>query len=726
MNAQCSPEPYRLTYDGRLEKSQLYHEMKALKTKPIDSIIDSLIGKGVLPSIEDYNKIRGYAENDASVPLAGAFKRRILTAFLYSEADARTPNGATGYPVYISGELKLESVLAALSTDETYSEDAREDFKSLAKALGLDIEHAFNPSIVNTASFDELDYAYMARVLTSAYLKLKGLNSEQRKARFGKSYSEVSRSGFKSLVVAEFRKELEEIKNSPNFISTRFQDIFVANVLADLNSGNSNIFNYFLDYIDKNYGINRKRAYQTNSVVTDESTEEGQRDNIEDIDVMWDELQKERIDRKNTLSSAVKAQIALLVGSSTFNNRTANKAYIPAPVDINVLWNKLIEAHLYDITPGDYYSRLQQLADINEEFTPILERFQRVFEDEGVSATESDKSFVNAYISGIGLSVIPVNIMALEAGNNVLIYQNNRESFGVKTYIDRFESVLNTNIEFGLYNNLIDELYDNPKSKRIFEPIAKRTKLNKDALLEKQMHVINYLGLAITREALTQYYNANGNTNEVYSRVNSLLEHVVNDTKYRVNKYNGKEVPAHDVNGYLYSLAQIATYDFNSFTNMSYLDVQGKLNYSPQFDSMLTKFLRGFVTRTGVNTEYINQVFKDYLNDPTLTAPGAEDNILIYDEKTGLGIFTKNVVGEYEINPSFLTDVEQRRQFALSAFNGVKLGNKGLKYREVQGALYTYTEVILNMLGQYVFLTSDSPRSYMMTTKRIEVDDFIY
>lgn len=45
MNAQCSPEPYRLTHDGRLEKSGLYHEMKALKTKPIDSIIDSLIEK---------------------------------------------------------------------------------------------------------------------------------------------------------------------------------------------------------------------------------------------------------------------------------------------------------------------------------------------------------------------------------------------------------------------------------------------------------------------------------------------------------------------------------------------------------------------------------------------------------------------------------------------------------------------------------------------------------
>lgn len=173
MNAQCSPEPYRLTADGRLEKSGLYHQMKSFKTKPIEDIITSLMEKGVLPTIKDYNNIRGYAENNADVSLENAFKRRILTAFLYAEADARTPYGATGYPVYTSGELKLESVLAALSTDETYSEDIRKDFESLGNALGLDIKHAFNPSIVNTATFDEMDYAYMARVLTAAYFKLK-------------------------------------------------------------------------------------------------------------------------------------------------------------------------------------------------------------------------------------------------------------------------------------------------------------------------------------------------------------------------------------------------------------------------------------------------------------------------------------------------------------------------------------------------------------------------
>lgn len=45
MNAQCSLEPYRLTADGRLEKSGLYHQMKSFKTKPIEDIITSLMEK---------------------------------------------------------------------------------------------------------------------------------------------------------------------------------------------------------------------------------------------------------------------------------------------------------------------------------------------------------------------------------------------------------------------------------------------------------------------------------------------------------------------------------------------------------------------------------------------------------------------------------------------------------------------------------------------------------
>ena len=67
MNAQCSPEPYRLTADGRLEKSGLYHQMKSFKTKPIEDIITSLMEKGVLPTIKDYNNITFRSEGRLQV-----------------------------------------------------------------------------------------------------------------------------------------------------------------------------------------------------------------------------------------------------------------------------------------------------------------------------------------------------------------------------------------------------------------------------------------------------------------------------------------------------------------------------------------------------------------------------------------------------------------------------------------------------------------------------------
>lgn len=722
MAVHCSLEPYRLNQENELKASELFRTVIKTDVNTLESAIDALTEKCILPTIEEFMNLRGYDMKELTSEMIPKLKRRILAMFLYSEADARTPKGATGYPVYSSGELTIASTLAALSTDEMYSEDVRSEFTKLATKLGIDVTTAFNPNIINTASFSELDYNNIARLLTAVYFRLKNINRAQRTERFGKDFNELSNTGFKSLIFAELKAELAEYKANPKFKSTRFQDMFVANVLNDLHSGNSEIFKYFLDYLNKNYGINRKNYSRSNIEINDESTEEGQRDNIEDIDVMWDEMQKERIDRKNTLSSRVKAQIAQMTNTASFGNRTSNKMYLPIPIDINILWNKLIEAHLYDITPTDYYNRIKQLASISNDFTPILEVFQRVFENDGVTASEEDKSFVNAYISGVGLSVIPVNIMALDS-NNASIYQNNRNSFATKIYIDRFESVIDTNIEFGLYKDFRSTLYTNTKSKYIFSPIGESTKINHNELINKQMQVINYLGLAITRDALNQYYEANQYKNDAYANVNNLLQEVAYDIERRIENYKGGNIPANNVNGYLYSLAEIASYDFNNLTNMSYLDVQGKLNYSPQYDSMLTKFLRGFVTRTGVNTEYINQVFKDYLNDPTLTVPGAEDNLLIYDEKTGLGIFEKNAVGEYVISQHFLKDVEQRKQFALAAFNGIKIGNKGYKYREVQGALYTYTEVILNMLGQYVFLTSDSPRSYMMSTKRIGVED---
>ena len=86
---------------------------------------------------------------------------------------------------------------------------------------------------------------------------------------------------------------------------------------------------------------------------------------------------------------------------------------------------------------------------------------------------------------------------------------------------------------------------------------------------------------------------------------------------------------------------------------MSYLDVRGELNYSPQYENLLTSLFRGIAVRGKVREDYLNYRFKDYLNDPTLKF----DNLLWYDDATGIGIFehTKRVDGEgYKLNDSFV------------------------------------------------------------------------
>ena len=57
-------------------------------------------------------------------------------------------------------------------------------------------------------------------------------------------------------------KNLKSIKLDLILFLQDLTIFFVANVLTDLNKGNSQIFNYFLDYIDKNYGINRLDIFE--------------------------------------------------------------------------------------------------------------------------------------------------------------------------------------------------------------------------------------------------------------------------------------------------------------------------------------------------------------------------------------------------------------------------------------------------------------------------------
>ena len=125
-------------------------------------------------------------------------------------------------------------------------------------------------------------------------------------------------------------------------------------------------------------------------------------------------------------------------------------------MDINSLWSRLINLHIYDKTHGDIVASLErailQFSD-TEKFTDksniigfqrILDEFRKA--DEGVVDSQN---FVNAYISGVGLAVIPVNAITLDADFVASIMTQNRASFASNVYYDRFLSVIQNNLKFG-------------------------------------------------------------------------------------------------------------------------------------------------------------------------------------------------------------------------------------------------------------------------------------
>ena len=77
----------------------------------------------------------------------------------------------------------------------------------------------------------------------------------------------------------------------------------------------------------------------------------------------------------------------------------------------------------------------------------------------------------------------------------------------------------------------------------------------------------------------------------------------------------------------------------------------------------------------------------------------------------------------YKLNKNFVSSLERNQELAISQFDGLKLRNTGLKYKEIQSTMYKFTEVIANLMGKYIFITSDSPRSYMINVNHIDTSN---
>ena len=649
----------------------------------LDDILTSLSEKGL--SITD----------ESTENLARSFIK-----IVYKNVDARTPKGVTGYPVYKNGDLILPNALATIYFDPTYDAEAHDKVRDIYKLLGfgenyedgMPIENRFTPIIPKSNNFSKSDFNFISTALTRVYFDIRKRGMNQRLS-------------VKDNIINAFKESIEVERSKSEVVKYKYKEDFVKSVYEDLEDINSVLYSHFVKYVKRNFGVDIQKYDDDISEILNVDTEEGQISAEEGVQNVWDDVQKDRIDRKKSLSSHVKILLQEELNGADFGRSGETKLYITPPVDINNIWNKLVSTFKYCVEFKDYHRRVTELASVYPSFVKIKEKFDIAAEQENLLNNDNpsefvspEVSFVNSLMNGVGLAITPSKEFNIDQNK---IYNQNQYAFAEDVYFDRFIDIIEYSKDSGLYADLSGRFND--LTKPLLSKITPKSDLTdtKKAIL----NVLKYLRLPVSENAINQFYSSN----EEYKAVSKLSYLLVQILK-GLNS-TGKI----DVYGYLSDLANIASYDFNSYTKQSFSDVHNQLNYTPQYNSMITKFFRGFRTQTDVNTTYIQNVFADYLNDPTMKG----DNILFYDEKSGIGIFNPNG----SVNSNFKADVLNGKQFNISTFNGIRLARTSKKYREMQGVLYNYTEIALQMLGYYIILTSDSSRSYMISIKRYSIDD---
>lgn len=614
-----------------------------------------------------------------------------------------------GFPTYEdTGEVKLEYTLKYIIDNPNISNSsAKRIYQKMLDYLKVDIETLYNPTIKYNGTFSRTDLNYSNAVLVQIYNEL---------------IEEIPNLRTKSQITLKkliLNRLLE--KMSPYRANDNTWEQFVNDYFEDVLKVDSIIWNEFITYLSTEYGIKYYNVQKDLTLSDIEGT--FTTDGVEEI---WDASSQDKINRKNTIAAIVKNKLAKILNDVNHGDSTVNKLYIPLPMDINSLWNRLINLHIYDKTRGDIVASLERVIlqfNDTEKFTDksniigfqkILDEFHKA--DEGIVDSQN---FVNAYISGVALAVIPVNAIALDVDFVASIMTQNRASFAFNVYYDRFISVIQNNLKFGLYDPF------NEASERA-TVITDNGILNIDKTLDSITNAINVIGLDISHRALLSYINSQSDKQGALQEVSNTLNYILKEIDTLKGNRDINYESSTDNRGALYRLANIASLDFDSIGKLSYLDVRGELNYSPQYENLLTSLFRGIAVRGKVREDYLNYRFKDYLNDPTLKF----DNLLWYDDATGIGIFehTKRVDGEgYKLNDSFVDRLAKGEEFIISKFDGIRISedysSRGYKYKSIQSTTYKFTEILANLMGQYIFLTSDSPRSYMISVRHIDIDD---
>lgn len=563
--------------------------------------------------------------------------------------------------------------------------------------------------------FTSTDLSYYSIVLASIFIQNMDNLLSIKNGKYIKKDGVILRKNIKAELLKLLNIEIDKYRDKED--NAKLQVTYDA-FIEDYTKSNSVIWKAFKRYINSRHGIT-----VNNTDVELRSDESGievvSNEQQDDLKEVWADENQAKIDRSETISGITKLGVAKIIANIPNSRFSNNQMYIPEPYDIAIIWNQLINAHLADTTTSSIEATLQRLGQSNPVFLSILQEFRNA--KEGI---DYSKSFASGYAGSVSLAVIPTIKLQIKEGE-IAQFVLNRDAFADKNIYNNY---LNT-IIYSLKHKEYEKL------KELNIPIDETILSgNYSVAIEAIYNRLKKIGIDISMQTLLDYITlstSNGTVKNIqdirFDVVSSLVQNVNYITNYMNKVIANTELlknldeKTFDEKSNLLKLAQMGALAFNVSTSLSFLDVNGSLNHSPEFDNLITNSFRGLIKAGRVDQQEVLRVFSKYTEDPTFD----NENFIWHDPKLnpGYGIFNFKIDPNTNLKVIDNINVQFIHRISLFKFNGGEYNKVGLKYADIESTNWLYNDLLLAMHGQFIIPTSDSSRAYGLNIPLINITD---
>jgi hypothetical protein len=412
-----------------------------------------------------------------------------------------------------------------------------------------------------------------------------------------------------------------------------------------------------------------------------------------EIPVTWEDRTQLRYNALGNISNRIKFAL------STMYSRTTSSLGLPQLVDYKDLLQTLATVHRVNrITkPQEYLSVLERVSHtLNVELEPFLDRLR------------TEEGFLEAYISALDLDMTPRVGLKTDTRDAVGVYDllvDNRDSFIERVDFDRWNEQISINLANGRYGT--------------FE--VAEFSITRDMSPKQIARRMIDMGVDISAYMIEDFRD--NHTQEEYHglirSMNYVVEDILSHRENKQHKYTGDE------RGNLATIAEANMIFSKNKTKLSYLNINGDIEQTPQYHSYLTKKFKHLNNAKNVFdafhpfTQDSSYMFSNWLWNDSAKADAVTGIFNIARDKDGNFVVED---GNYKIDENNPVNVAFAKKLQVALFSGNKdiSKNLGINNERILNNNWDLTSLLFfaqnekSPTGKFFIPSADSQRIFMI------------